>query len=446
MMSDIFIKSVLQIVGGRQDKLQESLGQSVHVIDKLTKQGTLLRENQKMLLDNFANLRSHYDIENKAIKGKMTELDMKTFYDHLDILILSVQVQIDKLRNAILFLKAGVIDPYFVEAEELVEALPISKLGYQISYKDMDVLALFGKPVAVCDQGDHMVHIIFTFPMAKGMVFNLYENLIIPKQVQADVVVLKEVPRYFVISSDNTQYFTMETLSCFTVHSNYICKRVVTFNVGLQRDCITDLFLQNSDANCEYRTIKRKLEVHNVLNVGIVMFSSKGLIVNLVCNGEVETQNVTGGCLIQPPPNCLVSSQYFKFSRSVAQVDVHLTNKYPIITCCSAYFKLPVGERHLNYSVVLKSMHEIKTVDADELGNSLELWQKFKKIQFKDEVKTWNFHWAFVCLLVVVLVYVYWRLRGLCACRARAPAQVSRPVVHFNALREYDHDHLKFPF
>lgn len=162
---------------------------------------------------------------------------------HIDNLLVSAQVQIDRLKNSILFLKAGVVDPYLMDTEELSNAMVPSILNYNFSSSDIDLLLSQSKPVAAYDPRSNMIHIIFTVPTASQFQYKLYENFVIPKMVNSQMTILSNIPRYFAVSNDNRVYFYTEELNCFKVNKEYICKTALTFDVRMKRDCITDIFL-----------------------------------------------------------------------------------------------------------------------------------------------------------------------------------------------------------
>lgn len=425
-----YVTGVLQNLGDRQDKLHSTMGNTVRLMSNMTKQWELLKENQRNQMDNFLSLKdmvvNHYQLQEQM----EWEFDFRTFENHLDSLILSVQVQIDKLRNAVLFLKAGVVDPYFVDPDELMNALTFEMIHYHITVRDVDAIMSNSNLLAVFNSTSQTIHIIFRVPMARDTQFKLYENLIIPKQIGSEVVVLDNVPKYLVVSFDNTKYFTLDNLSCFTIFDVFICKKSVLINVGLLRECLTDLYFQNVDSNCEYRKLRQKLEIHNVLNSGLILFSTKGLQVQLNCPNGTESVNLTGSHLLQPPIDCSVNSSMFEFDRT-EQKEFHLTNRVPIITCCSAYFSSVAHlHRSINNTLVFKSLHEIRKLESPNLGNSLSDWTKFDVVNFKDQVKPWHISLIILVPVLIVSLILWFKFQSMCS------SSTPPTVIHFTALHD----------
>ena len=140
---ELYIKDILTDVGHRQDQLHSVVNETVQIIKGMNKQWSVLIDNQNTLYNNFLSLKAFVNTQYGTTLKLQWELDERTFEVHLDNLVLSVQVQVDKLRNAILFLKAGVVDPYFVDSDELIKALSFKNLNYNVTEKEIDIICSF---------------------------------------------------------------------------------------------------------------------------------------------------------------------------------------------------------------------------------------------------------------------------------------------------------------
>ena len=75
----------------------------------------------------------------------------------LTSVILSIKIQIEKLSNAVMFLKSGAIDPYFVDQTNLKDVLTYQHLHYHVSSADFDILMRNSKPVALFNSKDYSI-------------------------------------------------------------------------------------------------------------------------------------------------------------------------------------------------------------------------------------------------------------------------------------------------
>ena len=430
---DAITQMIMQNIGMREDKLHSSMSETVSIMTNMTKQWELMKENQENQLKNFVDLKKLLIHHLKSQKERQWEFDFKMFEVHLDSLILSVEVQIEKLRNAILFLKSGVIHPFLFDGDEVLNTLTYEKVRYIVSPKDIDAVLSNSRPVALFDSEKSIIHIIFLFPIASQQSYYLYENLIIPKASEEGIVVLDNISQYLAVSVDHTRYANIDTLTCFILSDVRICKPIPMLNVGFDRDCLVDLFFQNTDVNCVYKKLHHDLQIHNVLNTGLIVHSSSMISVDLSCQNFSESLNISGSYLIQPPPNCLVNSSYFEYQLPGVVEETKLNNRYPLIICCSTYFTPIVLNQTNNSSskLILRSLHEIRSLNGSKAAEKLLDWKTFH-MEIKDTSK--HYGWLCLGLIAIIVLYVYYRLR----CNNEPTTST---VIHFNQLGQDEVNH-----
>jgi uncharacterized coiled-coil protein SlyX len=163
---EVYVKSILQNLGDRQDNLHTYMNHSSFVIKEHSNQMKNLKSNQDILYEDFKSLRNsmlaHYRKETEQLLSK----DILAAKVKLTSVILSIKIQIEKLSNAVMFLKSGVIDPYFVDQTNLKDVLTYRHLNYHVSSADFDILMKNSKPVALFDSKDYSIHVIFMIPTA----------------------------------------------------------------------------------------------------------------------------------------------------------------------------------------------------------------------------------------------------------------------------------------
>lgn len=404
---EIHINEVLQDIGNRQDRLHSTVNKTVYLMTNLTKQWELLSGNQLEQMSNLLTLKNMV-IDNYSIVQR--KLDKRYFESHLDNLILAVQVQIEKLSNAILFLKAGIVDPYFVDVDEFLKAFSQGSLGFQATEADIEIIMSKLKPISFYDVNSHLIHIIFLFPIAdSGVVYKLYENFIIPKQYNSKVIILKDIPRYLAISGDKGKFFSAESIDCFEFSQLFVCERKPIINLNVSDSCITDLFLFGNDSKCEYKGLRQSFDVHNVVNKGLIVFSDVGLSIQLNCGNIQEVKTFQGSVFIQPPENCSVNSTHFEFSRYNFNKEIVLDNVIPTITCCSSYFKIWNSTYNQSSSLVFKSLHDIKTIDDVDLKSELKYWDTFRMEDYVGE-DYWNIKWIAMIIIGLIGIFIIMKL------------------------------------
>lgn len=135
----------------RQDKLHNSMVDTVQVVKNINQQNILLKENQKVQWENLNNLKTLLYQEIDFSRTLEWEMKYQQLQLQLSNFILSIQMQVDKVHNAIQFLKAGVVDPFFFDSTDLFSSLTFNKTNYFVNAKDIQTVLSNSKLTAISD-------------------------------------------------------------------------------------------------------------------------------------------------------------------------------------------------------------------------------------------------------------------------------------------------------
>lgn len=408
---EVSLKSILGNLTEREDSLHSSMMDTVQVVKNINKQNLLLRENQKVQFDNLVSLKTLlYDAINFS---KSIEWEMK--YQQLQLqlsnFILSIQMQVDKVHNAILFLKAGVVDPYFFDSTDLYSSLTYKKVNYFISEKDVETILTNSKLIAVSDSKEKLIHIVMEIPIVSPEVYTMYENFVIPKVVDSNIIALSEIPRYFVPSMDNTKFFINETLDCFKITNLFICKNTITFSMALHRTCVVDMFYDGTDSNCSYKKFLQHFYVHNLINDGLIVFSPKVISIRLTCPKHNESVNIVGSHHIEVPINCSVNSILFNYTNYEYNHYIRLSNKVPRVICCSKFYKEEIVQVVENTTLAFKSLHNLQDVKFENVEKELNFWKKFDIKDFGNHVYEYKWSLSITGMVFICAIGLYFILK-----------------------------------
>lgn len=408
------VTKILNSLGKRPNSIHKSMGGMVQVMKNLSAQANSLIQNQALQLENFKIMKREFEEETKFRK----RLDVENSYKNLELninnLFLSIQVQIDKVKNAVLFLKSGVLDPFFVDQDDLLAVLTYKNLNYPVLKENFGTIVDNSKLIAVCNISKKQIHVILTIPTGIGKRFNLYENLVIPKVFGQNSIMLNGVNQFLAVSLDNKEFFEIDHLQCFEVYKMWVCKNTVVYKVGLHNSCITNIFFHNNDTDCVYKKLNSEVEVHNSFGNGLIVFSSIGLPVKVACKRLNATIVLKGAYLLNPPTNCSIKSNNFNYLNT-QQVETRLQlNKIPDIVCCSAFFNDYRKVNETNSTIVFKSLKEVQSLDFETVSSDLENWKDNTYVTLQDMVYGWRY-WIVVCLISTLMcVIVFIKFRNLC--------------------------------
>lgn len=287
------INNMIQGLGERQDQLHEVVRDTFHLMKNYSTQWGLLKKNQQIQRENLLALRKEIMERFADGNSEKASLDRERVKSHIENFCTSLEIQINKLRNSILFLKSGVLDPHLIDPEEFASLLSVSQLGYNISFADLETVFRYTRSFAVFEARKKIIHIGFHIPMAKGEEYSVYENLI-PKLVNSSAIVLDKVRRYIAFSQNNSNYVDMDTLDCMWVSNLCISKGLIKFSVVENGSCLTNVFLKNNDRGCQYRELVTGFQISNPINNGLILFSSVNVSIQLICPFYDETKTING--------------------------------------------------------------------------------------------------------------------------------------------------------
>lgn len=131
----IEISESIKSLDSNQELLAKGAKSTATLISQLNESNKILRSNQEREKANFG--KAIDDIKNEINQSMIWE-QVHEVHDTLARWIIAARLEVDELRNAIQFLKTGVIDPYILERKELKMAIENGNFGYNISVGDVD--------------------------------------------------------------------------------------------------------------------------------------------------------------------------------------------------------------------------------------------------------------------------------------------------------------------
>lgn len=273
---EVAVNKAIQRLSSDTKKLATISADGFELISKINENMNTVTKNQEKVASTVRSLQREI-MENKIDLNKQSNaIHLNRALVLSNNLIEALSVQVEKIHNAILFAKAGILDPFMINSGDLFnKLLNHREIGYIISQKDIDELLRKIKFSVVFDDATQTLIILLKIPSASRETFKLYECLVLPKIEDSIVVSLVGVPKYFAISEDGTLYLEEKDLDCFvTEEHKYICQDLVVRNIGNYPTCVTDVFVHKKDSLCEYKRYTSNFDAHNKVRGGLIVFSS----------------------------------------------------------------------------------------------------------------------------------------------------------------------------
>lgn len=213
------------------------------------------------------------------------------------------------------------------------------------------------------------------------MKYRVYENLVFPKIDDSNIVSISGIPKYFAISSNGTQYFENDTLNCIILHRQYICKNVIVRSLSHYPSCVSSIYANKSDMLCQYKKYGNAFELHHIVNTGLLLFSTTGIQVNIIC---VKDDKISLNQTRVLKGSVFITANTEQFSK-----EVQLKDMFPTITCCTPFFPSMTDEKTTTSSTIrLTNLQDINKIDSSLLNLNLHKLKMFGKEHFPQSMKT----------------------------------------------------------
>lgn len=327
------------------------------------------------------------------------------------------------------------MDPYLIDFDEIKSTL--GKLKYQVNDNDdINILIRHSSFSVIADSDRLSLHIVLSLPVAPHA-FTLFENVVIPKIVDNYTVSLNKIPKYFAVSMDKKHYFENETLNCFRINRQFICNNVIVREVSYYPSCVSEIYSKQDDSLCQYIRYKSSFDVHDVFDSGILLFSSKGVLVNISCFNFEDSRVLKGSFLISTLGQCEIVSQLFQVAAKLWSTSEQMGSYYPTVRCCSPFYQQSVNAIKRNFTEIkLFKMEEIHELESETIDINLHKLKTLTKIDFSHFSEKHSniiviITLIIVCLAIIYIVYKFQHLIIFC-CNKRKRSNNNN---NFNSVR-----------
>lgn len=437
---DVFLHKTIKNIHNTEDALKEVVEDEFEVLNATNKNIDRMQRDQEHMLKSFKSLQLQNAKDKVDIFDEMNKVKLQQVLLQGESIINSLEFLVTKIHNAILFAKMGVLDPFLVSPTEILNKINGRDVNFKIGSKDIE--SLVNKiPIAfVADLDSKNLYIMLKVPSAAQNKFNLFECFVLPKVEDSMVVSLVGTSKYFALSTDKTQYIQEDQIDCFiTADNSYVCKNVIVRDVGVNPTCETNVFVKRTDDLCQYKKYLSDFDAHNKVKNGLILFTSKGLYMNITCkHGFASTQKLNGSNLISVPDQCELRSDKLVYSLFETSTDVALESEAPTITCCSPFFKYVPSIVKNDTAIPFYNLSSIRTIDSEVLNIDLHKLRMLGKTYLpqviSDNWSDWTV-WAGILFGIFVILYIIFKFQHLIMFFSNRKRQVTQtvPLVRYTA-------------
>lgn len=341
---------------------------------------------------------------------------VRTIYSSLDRWINSAKLEVVELRNALLFLKVGVIDPFILDREEVVRAIDNANIGYKIRTQDTDELYKAGTLGMYTNATSKTIFVIIRIPVADKETADLFSITRIPQIQGNSKVIISHARKFLLLAKDRRMYWKGDLFEHHRVGRNIIGKAVPWSAIRENASCEVAMFQFGKDSNCDYINWNNEWNVEMVTNEGFLLVASDQKEVKYVCDKENGSFTFNQPTLVKTTPDCKLKGEDFELERVDSDREVDLGDLLIKIQCCSTFTFTEERKEGANLTQIrLNNFTNIDT-QVDELHKEIK---KYQEMQFKTMVISVGP--LLVVMIISIIVWVIWTIQ-----RAKARALVDR--------------------
>lgn len=197
------IHDILDKANKDESELQTEISDDIRLVKSVSDQNNLLGKNQNKIWGSLTYLKKAIQQMNFNISSDQMLEKVKRRFDEMEILmnneIDNLKFEIQSFETSMLFLSAGVTHPYIIKPTELINILKDKNVGFPVTEESIRIIFEHLKTTALYDSKNNLVIIILRIPIVSDMLFNVYENLIVPIHLEDHFVAITGIHKYLII-------------------------------------------------------------------------------------------------------------------------------------------------------------------------------------------------------------------------------------------------------
>lgn len=371
-MSSGDAKEIRGAIEGLNDGQREIVGQlksTVTIIDQLNRANSIIKSNQdkekKWVDDNIKLIRNY-------LKEEQGTEEARKIHESLGRWIISARLEVVELREALLFLKTGVVDPFILERGEMVEAINRTNAGYTINKEDVDDLYRISGINTFINSTSGAILVVINVPTVHDIPSELYSLNGIPQWREGKRVVISGYNKFLLISKDKRTFWKGDEFNHVRIGDTIIGKDIPWYTLRENSSCESNVFQFKSDRMCVYSDWNEDGEVEIITNQGYLIIWPEARAIRYTCGKEAGNLTINEPTFIQSELECDIKSGDFEIQNIGKKASIELNDMFIRIDCCSNFnsrqhtLKLNyssnlVLDEVVNQDVKIKELQEIVT-------------------------------------------------------------------------------------
>lgn len=330
------IKAAVERLSNNNQNLAARSVKTLSIIRELNQANLVLKRNQdneRIKVDQIIRYINKMEARrpgNSTI-GKIDEL-RSSFAN----LIFQFRLEIAGLHDGFLFFRAGVLDTFILDRDEISTAINNRNLGYNLQPYQVDQLLATCNRSIYTDKDTDVVYLTFSAPIAHPQDFALYEMYKLPTKANGTDVTIKQIARYMIIDRNQTEFWIGDTFTQHRVNDNTTIVQVPLLReTRVNACCELDVFMSKSDAGCILDLSFQPRDEEIAISDGLLMFSRVERYVGMECQDtKRKLMKVSKTTIITGINGCNIWGENFKIEKQIQLPPINLFDVIGRVNCC----------------------------------------------------------------------------------------------------------------
>ena len=334
---------------------------SARIMDELNSANKALRRNQEKEEQRLRELLGDLDkIRNEVTNEHMLNT-ARNIASSISRLIISTRMEVAATHNALLFIKAGVVDNFLLDGNETVSAIKQSDVGYEIEPEDMDELLRHSKITAFLNRTSKVIYIALAVPKTKKELFSLYQLAAVPQVKNNRIVIVSNYRKYLMIAEDSQMFWLGNEFNHYRIGKIIFSATVPMQRIDSANGCELGVLHSRTDARCVYNAWEEESQVLQAAGGAYLMLWRSTKVIEYDCPTERGNITITEPTLIKKAFDCGIKGRDFVIEKRRDSVKQNLENIVIQVECCSDFYL----EKGVDNTTIKNS-----TIELEEIGEA----------------------------------------------------------------------------
>lgn len=280
-----YYDNALIITKENQEFIRNGLKEEINIMKSLNEQNQVLLNNYHILENKTKDVVESLDtimLHTNELQEREAMLEyLQRLYDSIIGKSLELEIELDKIIDAILFLQIKIIHPFIMTPEKLITVLGNSKYENKMLFTPSiesyhNIIQLLEVKIF---EKNNKIFVIISLPILKEEYEEAYEIITLPIVSNNNINIFESKENILLISKNRANFALKYNLNdCVKYKDNndkniFVCKELVLESTIKIDVCVLNVFMKRNFPSCKLKTIENNIEFFHSLNNNRFLFA-----------------------------------------------------------------------------------------------------------------------------------------------------------------------------